>query len=148
MLMLRYAIIAFLPVISISQDALAGPTNPQVGCTRNIPVGVPCFCNGGIVLREGLAPKDWIKFRPFLYVRPGWHVTDYKGMHTGGMTCYKDTAIAQNHIAPPSNCSAYGARCKTNHPASAACSTAVGQCMQTGTFTNPEGRSWSGLAKQ
>jgi hypothetical protein len=59
-------------------------------CTRYVAIGVPCYCNGGIVRREGLAPPGWVKFRPFLYVRPGWHVTDHKGLHTGGMYCFKD----------------------------------------------------------
>src|ERR1700743_3304533 len=90
MLTFRFTIVAFLAVIPVGQQALAGPSTPQVECTRYIRVGVPCFCNSGIVRKEGVAPKDWIKFRPYLYVRPGWHVTDYKGMHTGGMTCFKD----------------------------------------------------------
>jgi hypothetical protein len=59
-------------------------------CTRITPVGVGCFCNGGVILRKELAPKTWILARGSLYIRPNWHLTDHKGMHGGGMVCTKD----------------------------------------------------------
>ena len=47
-----------------------------------------------------------------------------------------------------STCSAAIRRCKTVFPASAAaCGSAGASCMQTGTFTNPQGKSFSGLTK-
>jgi hypothetical protein len=45
-------------------------------------------------------------------------------------------------------CSAAVQRCKKNFPASAAtCASAGASCQQTGTFTNPQGQSFSGLTK-
>jgi len=45
-------------------------------------------------------------------------------------------------------CSAAAQRCKKNFPASAAaCAGAGTSCKQTGTFTNPQGQSFSGLTK-
>jgi hypothetical protein len=47
-----------------------------------------------------------------------------------------------------STCSAAVQRCKKNLPASAAaCASAGESCKQTGTFTNPQGKSFSGLTK-
>jgi hypothetical protein len=47
-----------------------------------------------------------------------------------------------------STCSVAIRRCKTNFPASAAaCGSAGASCMQTGTFTNPQGKSFPGLAR-
>jgi hypothetical protein len=45
-------------------------------------------------------------------------------------------------------CSAAAQRCKKNFPqAAAACASAGASCKQTGTFTNPQGQSFSGLTK-
>ena len=45
-------------------------------------------------------------------------------------------------------CSAAVQRCKKNFPQSAAaCASAGASCKQTGTFTNPQGQSFSGLTK-
>ena len=45
-------------------------------------------------------------------------------------------------------CSAAVQRCKKNLPASAAaCASAGESCKQTGTFTSPQGKSFSGLTK-
>jgi hypothetical protein len=47
-----------------------------------------------------------------------------------------------------STCSASVQRCKKNFPASAAaCASAGENCKQTGTFTSPQGKSFSGLTK-
>ncbi|TMJ14792.1 MAG: hypothetical protein E6G93_18405 [Alphaproteobacteria bacterium] len=47
-----------------------------------------------------------------------------------------------------STCSAAVQRCKKNLPGSAAaCASAGESCKQTGTFTNPQGKSFSGLTK-
>jgi hypothetical protein len=46
-------------------------------------------------------------------------------------------------------CSGAAQLCKKNLPASAAaCTSAGASCMQTGVFTNPQGRSFPGMAKK
>jgi hypothetical protein len=46
-------------------------------------------------------------------------------------------------------CSAAAALCKRNFPASTAdCASAGATCKQTGVFTNPQGRSFSGMIKR
>jgi hypothetical protein len=50
---------------------------------------------------------------------------------------------------PPKACSAYVQICQGKFPASAAaCVSAGARCKQTGVFTNPAGKSFSGLAKE
>jgi hypothetical protein len=45
-------------------------------------------------------------------------------------------------------CSSYAAICVRNNPgASDKCQSAQAACMQTGTFKGPQGKSYSGLAK-
>jgi hypothetical protein len=49
----------------------------------------------------------------------------------------------------PKACSAYAQFCQGRFPASAAaCVSAGARCKQTGVFTNPAGKSFSGLAKE
>jgi hypothetical protein len=60
----------------------------SVPCTRNLPIGVPCMCNSRIINR--VPHPGWTMFRSFIYVRPGWHLTNLKGMHAGGNICYRD----------------------------------------------------------
>jgi hypothetical protein len=60
----------------------------RVACTRYTKIGMPCLCNSGILNRN--AYPGWTMFAPFLYVRPGWHLTKNRGMHAGGNVCYKD----------------------------------------------------------
>jgi hypothetical protein len=60
----------------------------QVPCTRNVPIGVPCLCNARIISSH--PHTGWTMFRSFQYVRPGWHLTNLKGMHAAGNICYRD----------------------------------------------------------
>jgi hypothetical protein len=51
--------------------------------------------------------------------------------------------------AVPKACSAYAQICQGRFSASAAaCVSAGARCKQTGVFTNPAGKSFSGLAKE
>jgi hypothetical protein len=69
-------------VIVPVQAAAAAGIGP---CTRYTPIGVACFCNQG-VLRARESP-GWIPaggaFR-LRWTRPGWHVTNTRGMHSSG----------------------------------------------------------------
>jgi hypothetical protein len=56
-------------------------------CTRNTLIGVPCTC-GHVMARQGY--PGWTYVRSLTWIRPGWHVTNYKGEHGGGDICYKD----------------------------------------------------------
>ena len=61
-------------------------------CTRHTAVGIGCYCNRAIVSTHQF--PGWIHasgpfYKP-MYVRPGWHVTNTKGMHSSGNVCYKD----------------------------------------------------------
>ena len=50
--------------------------------------------------------------------------------------------------AASGTCSQAVQRCKKNFaPSAAACASAGESCKQTGTFTNPQGKSFSGLTK-
>jgi hypothetical protein len=64
--------------------------------------------------------------------------------YRGGVNGVSHGSIAGNGAT----CSAAVQRCKKNLPASAAaCASAGASCKQTGTFTNPQGQSFSGLTK-
>jgi hypothetical protein len=60
-------------------------------CTRYTPIGVACFCNRGILGAHEF--PGWVPaggaFR-LMWTRPGWHVTNTRGMHSSGNVCYKD----------------------------------------------------------
>ncbi len=50
---------------------------------------------------------------------------------------------------PALTCSAAAQGCRRNFPASAAqCASAGATCKQTGTFTNPQGQSFTGLIRK
>jgi hypothetical protein len=56
---------------------------------------------------------------------------------------------APGNGAKGASCSQAVQNCKKNFPASAGSCASSGQtCKQTGVFTNPQGRSFSGLRKQ
>jgi hypothetical protein len=63
--------------------------------------------------------------------------------YRGGVTGVSHGSIAGGGAA---SCSAAVQRCKKNFSASA-CASAGASCRQTGTFTNPQGQSFSGLTK-
>jgi hypothetical protein len=67
---------------------LVGAPAGMGSCTRHTEVGVPCYCNGRILSRKN--PPGWTYVRHLTWIRPGWHVTNSKGEHAGGDTCYKD----------------------------------------------------------
>jgi hypothetical protein len=73
------------------------------------------------------------------------------GAMKGGDPTYRGGAAGVSHGGTGgggSTCSAAVQRCKKNLPASAAaCASAGESCKQTGTFTNPQGKSFSGLTK-
>jgi hypothetical protein len=49
----------------------------------------------------------------------------------------------------PRTCSTYAQACQGNFPNSVAtCVSAGARCKQTGVFTNPVGKSWSGMTKE
>jgi hypothetical protein len=72
------------------------------------------------------------------------------------------TAPAYGQIGPPDKmggtgyakqfgktCSGYANTCVQNNPGKTdKCQSARAKCMETGTFVGPQGRSFSGLAKQ
>jgi hypothetical protein len=59
-----------------------------------------------------------------------------------------NTGVSHGSSVGGATCSAGIQRCKKYFPASAAaCASAGASCMQTGTFTNPQGKSTSGLIK-
>jgi hypothetical protein len=79
----------------IYEGQIDDPAVIQVGygggkeaCTRHTPIGVGCFCNQGILSKKN--PPGWTYVRHLTWIRPGWHVTNSKGEHAGGDTCYKD----------------------------------------------------------
>ena len=56
--------------------------------------------------------------------------------------------VSHGGAAGGGSCSWAIQNCKKNFPTSAAqCASAGASCKQTGTFTNPQGKSFSGLAK-
>lgn len=58
------------------------------------------------------------------------------------------TGVSHGGTGGGATCSAAVQRCKKNLPASAAaCASAGESCKQTGTFTSPQGKSFSGLTK-
>jgi hypothetical protein len=65
--------------------------------------------------------------------------------YRGGVTGVSHGSVAGGGAA---SCSAAVQRCKKNFSGSAAaCASAGASCRQTGTFTNPQGQSFSGLTK-
>jgi len=74
----------------IDDPALIQVASPggMVGCSRYTPIGIPCYCTHGILRRDN--PPGWTYVRSLTWIRPGWHVTNYKGEHGGGDVCYKD----------------------------------------------------------
>jgi hypothetical protein len=70
----------------------------------------------------------------------------YRGGATG--VTHGGTGGGGGGGASKGRCSVAVQRCKKNLPASAAaCASAGASCMQTGTFTSPMGKSFSGLTK-
>ena len=60
-------------------------------CTRHTPIGIGCYCNSRIVSTQqfpGWNHASGPFYKP-MYVRPGWHVTNTKGMHGSGNVCYR-----------------------------------------------------------
>lgn len=60
-------------------------------CSRYTPRGTRCFCNHGIV--KGHEVPGWIPAGGDYkrkWVRPGFHMTNLKGMHSSGSMCFRD----------------------------------------------------------
>jgi hypothetical protein len=70
-------------------------------CTRNTPIGIGCHCNSRIVSTRqfpGWQPAGG-NYHSGFFVRPGWHVTNFKGTHDGGNVCYRDRAATPEERA-------------------------------------------------
>ena len=68
----------------------------------------------------------------------------YRGGNTG--VTHGGSGGGTGKAGPNASCSSSVAQCKRNFPASAAACVSAGEsCKQTGTFTNPQGKSFSGL---
>jgi hypothetical protein len=65
-------------------------------CGHLTPIGVPCACVQGIIGHHD-HPR-WQLSRPLTWIRPGWHITNYKGEHAGGNVCYKDRNATPEEI--------------------------------------------------
>jgi hypothetical protein len=83
---IAYLVISFfLLVWSTVAEAQDAP------CSRYTPRGTRCFCNHGIV--KGHPMPGWIPAGGDYkrkWVRPGFHMTNLKGMHSSGSMCFRD----------------------------------------------------------
>lgn len=88
---------AFLPLLFlfVSWPSIAQAVIVSEPCTGSTPVGVPCQCNRWVLKGQRHHDKhpDWVPaggMYHFKYTRPGWHVTNTRGMHNSGDVCYRD----------------------------------------------------------